>query len=45
MDAYSRRKIWELLQDRKRHCSIVLCSHFMDEQELLAGKKNRNKHE
>ena len=38
VDAYSRRKIWELLQAKKRHCSIILCTHFMEEAELLADR-------
>jgi len=36
MDAVSRRKVWSILQDCKKHKTILLTTHSMEEADLLA---------
>jgi ABC-type multidrug transport system ATPase subunit len=38
MDAYSRRKIWDLIRKSKVGRVIVLTTHFMDEADLLGDR-------
>ncbi len=38
MDPHTRRSTWETIQDYRRGRVIVLCSHYMDEMELLADR-------
>ena len=38
MDPKSRRKVWDMLQRFKPGRSIVLCTHFMDEADLLGDR-------
>lgn len=35
MDPYSRRLVWKMLQNYKKHKTIILTTHFMEEAELL----------
>ena len=35
MDPTSRRQIWSVLEKKKEGRVIVLCTHFMDEADLL----------
>lgn len=39
VDAYSRRKLWTLLKNRKQGKVILLTTHFMDEADILADRK------
>ncbi|XP_047474330.1 phospholipid-transporting ATPase ABCA3-like [Penaeus chinensis] len=39
VDAYSRRKLWNLLKNRKEGKVILLTTHFMDEADILADRK------
>lgn len=39
VDAYSRRKLWTLLKNRKDGKVILLTTHFMDEADILADRK------
>nr|QST14978.1 ABCA5 protein [Diaphanosoma celebensis] len=39
VDPYSRRHLWNLLQERKAGKVILLTTHFMDEADLLADRK------
>jgi len=39
MDPYSRRKVWDLLQKRKKDHVILLTTHSMDEADILADRK------
>jgi ABC-type multidrug transport system ATPase subunit len=39
VDPDNRRIIWSFLQKRKAGSAILLCTHFMDEAELLAERK------
>lgn len=39
VDAYSRRKLWTLLKNRKEGKVILLTTHFMDEADILADRK------
>ena len=38
MDPSSRRGVWDVLQSVKQGRSIVLCTHFMDEADLLGDR-------
>ena len=38
MDPSSRRGVWEVLQSLKKGRAIVLCTHFMDEADLLGDR-------
>ena len=38
MDPTSRREVWQLLEKRKQHHVIVLCTHFMDEADFLGDR-------
>ncbi len=38
MDPHTRRSTWETIQEYKSGRVIVLCSHYMDEIELLADR-------
>ena len=38
MDPASRRGVWDVLQSVKEGRSIVLCTHFMDEADMLGDK-------
>jgi ABC-type multidrug transport system ATPase subunit len=38
LDAVSRRRIWKLLQERKKNRFIVLTTHSMEEADLLGDK-------
>jgi ABC-type multidrug transport system ATPase subunit len=38
MDPYSRRAIWELLNQSKRGRTIILTTHYMDEADYLADR-------
>ena len=35
MDPYSRRAIWEVIEEIKRDRTVLLSTHFMDEADLL----------
>lgn len=39
VDAYSRRRLWALLKNRKQGKVILLTTHFMDEADILADRK------
>ena len=39
VDPYSRRHLWNLLQQRKAGKVILLTTHFMDEADLLSDRK------
>jgi len=38
MDPYSRRKMWDLLRQKKNDRVILLTTHYMDEAEVLADR-------
>uniref|UniRef100_A0A182QNS7 ABC transporter domain-containing protein n=1 Tax=Anopheles farauti TaxID=69004 RepID=A0A182QNS7_9DIPT len=38
MDPGARRTVWDLLQHEKRHRTIVLSTHFMDEADVLGDR-------
>ena len=38
VDPYSRRAIWELLLKYKQGRTIILCTHFMDEADILGDR-------
>ena len=38
MDPKSRRSVWDLLQTFKRNRTIVLCTHFLDEADMLGDR-------
>ncbi len=38
LDPASRRQIWNILESAKRDCALVLCSHAMDEVEVLCNR-------
>eukprot|EP01114_Cavostelium_apophysatum_P013017 TRINITY_DN3066_c0_g1_i2.p1 TRINITY_DN3066_c0_g1~~TRINITY_DN3066_c0_g1_i2.p1 ORF type:complete len:1610 (-),score=443.90 TRINITY_DN3066_c0_g1_i2:33-4862(-) len=38
MDPYSRRKVWELLNESKKGRTIILTTHYMDEAEYLSDR-------
>ena len=38
MDPYSRRAIWELLNQSKKGRTIILTTHYMDEADYLADR-------
>lgn len=37
MDPCSRHQVWSLLKSRRAGRVIVLCTHYMDEADILAG--------
>lgn len=37
MDPSSRHQVWSLLKSRRAGRVIVLCTHYMDEADILAG--------
>uniref|UniRef100_A0A1I8FSW4 ABC transporter domain-containing protein n=1 Tax=Macrostomum lignano TaxID=282301 RepID=A0A1I8FSW4_9PLAT len=39
LDPVSRRQLWQLLQEEKSARSIILCTQFMDEADILADRK------
>uniref|UniRef100_A0A1I8G917 ABC transporter domain-containing protein n=1 Tax=Macrostomum lignano TaxID=282301 RepID=A0A1I8G917_9PLAT len=39
LDPVSRRNLWQILQDHKAGRSIILCTQFMDEADILADRK------
>ncbi|ORX87323.1 ABC transporter-like protein, partial [Anaeromyces robustus] len=39
LDPMSRRKIWEILLKIKKNRVIFLCTHYMDEADILADRK------
>ncbi|CAL4074301.1 unnamed protein product, partial [Meganyctiphanes norvegica] len=39
VDAYSRRRLWALLKDKKKGKVILLTTHFMDEADILSERK------
>ncbi|OUM62237.1 hypothetical protein PIROE2DRAFT_44521, partial [Piromyces sp. E2] len=39
LDPLSRRKIWDLLIKLKKNRIIFLCTHYMDEADILADRK------
>ncbi|XP_067014846.1 cholesterol transporter ABCA5 [Anabrus simplex] len=39
VDAFSRRHLWSLLQNRRHGKVILLTTHFMDEADILADRK------
>jgi len=39
LDPLSRRKIWDILMKIKKNRVIVLCTHYMDEADILADRK------
>ncbi|PAA85307.1 hypothetical protein BOX15_Mlig017402g2 [Macrostomum lignano] len=39
LDPVSRRQLWQLLQEEKSCRSIILCTQFMDEADILADRK------
>ncbi|XP_069935833.1 cholesterol transporter ABCA5 isoform X2 [Cherax quadricarinatus] len=39
VDAYSRRRLWTLLKNKKEGKVILLTTHFMDEADILADRK------
>jgi len=39
LDPLSRRKIWELLLKLKNNKTIFLCTHYMDEADILSDRK------
>ena len=38
MDPYSRRRMWSMIQERRKDRVILLTTHFMDEADILAGE-------
>ena len=38
MDTNARREIWEILLEKKKTCSIILTTHFMDEADILGDR-------
>ena len=39
LDPLSRRKIWDILMKIKKDRVIILCTHYMDEADILADRK------
>jgi len=39
LDPFSRRKIWDILMKIKKDRVIILCTHYMDEADILADRK------
>nr|CAB3219611.1 ATP-binding cassette sub-family A member 3-like [Phallusia mammillata] len=38
MDPSARRAIWEVIQEYRRKCSMLISTHFMDEADLLGDR-------
>lgn len=38
MDPAARRAIWDILQQYRNQCSMLLSTHFMDEADLLGDR-------
>eukprot|EP00961_Rhodomonas_salina_P229241 3098396-Rhodomonas_salina.2 len=38
MDAGARRDVWALLLQKRRGRAIVLCTHYMDEADILGDR-------
>lgn len=38
MDTHARRSIWEMLKKYKNNKIIILCTHFMDEADILGDR-------
>lgn len=38
MDPLSRRKIWNLLEEKKKNRTIILTTHFMEEADILGDR-------
>ena len=38
MDPHNRRAIWEMLKKYKNNRIIILCTHFMDEADILGDR-------
>jgi len=38
MDPAARRAIWDVIQQYRRKCSILLSTHFMDEADILGDR-------
>lgn len=38
VDPAARRALWDLLQNQKKHRTILLSTHFMDEADLLGDR-------
>ena len=39
LDPFSRRKIWDILLKIRNNRVIILCTHYMDEADILADRK------